>query len=319
MRIIKLALLALAAILIAGSGAYFTLTTLIRGEETVIVPDLLGKDVVWVLELLTDLGLNTKVSGSEYSNDTPKNQILTQRPAPGTEIKRGRDVKIILSKGPKILYTPDFKGISLQRAKLIVEEHDLILGNISSTFNSLVPKDNIVSQAPVFGDKITRGKRIDLLVSRGPRPPASMMPLLTGLPLEESLYTIEKQALILGKIQTETKADMDTDIVMVIAQNPVAGERVVAGTVIDITLNQGNVTKQAQRETDRAALFRYRLENGFLKRHVRVRINRSGFSYNYVDALMDPGHELLLMIPQDRHSTLFLYIDGKLVETRVYG
>jgi len=63
-KILKIAALCTAFLLVAGASAYLTLTYIIKSEDTVIVPDLVGKDVVSALELLTDLQLNTKVSGS---------------------------------------------------------------------------------------------------------------------------------------------------------------------------------------------------------------------------------------------------------------
>lgn len=318
-RIIKLSLLALAAVLIAGAGAYFTLTTLIRSEDTVIVPDLVGKDVVWVLELLTDLGLNTKVSGSEYSPDLPKNRILHQRPSPGTEIKRGRDVKIILSKGTKALMAPELAGLSLQQARLVVEEHDLVLSALATTHSRQIRKGDVISQAPTAGSRITRGSQVDLLVSDGPRPVSAMMPLLSGIPLEEAILLLEKQALTLGEIRSQYVAGMAEDTVMVIDQEPLFGARVIAGTLVNLTINRTQNRQASKPDSNQAALYRYRLKRGFLKHHVRVRVNRSGYSFDYLNELMDPGRELLLLVPEDGRSTVFLYIDGELVETKVYG
>ncbi len=65
-KIAKIAGLGLAFIFVAGISAYLTLTLIIKSEDTVIVPDLEGKDVVYALELLTELELITKVKGSEY-------------------------------------------------------------------------------------------------------------------------------------------------------------------------------------------------------------------------------------------------------------
>ena len=81
-RIIKTAALFLIFILVVAISAYLTLTLIIKSEDTVVVPDLVGKDVVYVLELLTDLGLNTKVKGSEYSKEFSKNHIIFQEPEP---------------------------------------------------------------------------------------------------------------------------------------------------------------------------------------------------------------------------------------------
>ena len=64
-------MLLIAFILLAGISAYLTLTFLIKGEDTVVVPKLAGKKVVEVLQTLSDLGLNTKVGGSEYHDTVP--------------------------------------------------------------------------------------------------------------------------------------------------------------------------------------------------------------------------------------------------------
>ena len=42
----KIAVLCIAFLLVAGASAYLTLTFIIKSEDTVIVPDLVGKDVV---------------------------------------------------------------------------------------------------------------------------------------------------------------------------------------------------------------------------------------------------------------------------------
>ena len=51
----KIATLFVVFLIIAGASAYLTLTFIIKSEDTVIVPDLVGKDVVTALERLTDL------------------------------------------------------------------------------------------------------------------------------------------------------------------------------------------------------------------------------------------------------------------------
>ncbi len=42
-------------------SAYLTLTFIIKSEDKVVVPDIVGKDVVLILEMLSDLGLITMV------------------------------------------------------------------------------------------------------------------------------------------------------------------------------------------------------------------------------------------------------------------
>ena len=175
-RILKIAGLVLIFIAAAGISAYLTLTLIIKSEDTVIVPDLVGKDVVYTLEFLTELELNTKVKGSEYSNDIPKNHVTFQDPAPGAEIKKGRDVRIIISKGPQRIAMPNLISLSSQRARLILEENGVCLGEMSQTYSSRLNKDSIIAQVPTAGTITTRDECANLLVSLGNRPKAHKMP-----------------------------------------------------------------------------------------------------------------------------------------------
>ncbi len=71
LRIGKIAAFLISLVLVVIASAYLTLTLIIKSEDTVVVPNLNGKDVVYALEILTNLGLNTKVKGSEYSAGAP--------------------------------------------------------------------------------------------------------------------------------------------------------------------------------------------------------------------------------------------------------
>ena len=166
----KITALGLAFLLIAGVSAYLTLTAIIKSEDTVIVPDLIGKDVVSALEILTDLQLNTKVNGSEYSQYHAKNHVTFQEPAPGSEIKRDRDVRIMISKGAKSILMPNIVALSEQQARMIIEENGFRRGRISRTHSHKVEKDHIIVQVPQAGAMITRGTKVDILVSFGPKP-----------------------------------------------------------------------------------------------------------------------------------------------------
>ncbi len=50
-KLAKIAALFVVFLVVAGASAYLTLTFIIKSEDTVIVPDLVGKDVVTALEV----------------------------------------------------------------------------------------------------------------------------------------------------------------------------------------------------------------------------------------------------------------------------
>ncbi|MEN8780658.1 MAG: hypothetical protein ABF292_06055, partial [Desulfobacterales bacterium] len=65
-------------------------------------------------------------------------------------------------------------------------------------------------------------------------------------------------------------------------------------------------------------IFHYRIDNGFLKRHIRVQLNRDGLTNDLFDDFVSPGKDIWLIIPRDRPATLLIYDDDRLVRTEVY-
>jgi len=317
-RIIKITALFLIFILVVAVSAYLTLTLIIKSEDTVVVPELVGKEVVYVLELLTDLGLNTKVKGSEYSKEFSKNHIIFQEPEPGAEIKKGRDIKIVLSKGARSILMPNLKGLSLQQARIILEENSLCQEEMSITYSENIKKDEIISQVPSTGSMINRGGCVNLLVSNGIRPRAYKMPDLIGLSLESAIPMIETIDLVLGEIKPHFHKDKPLNAV--VAQEPLSGHRVTQGSIVNLVINRkpGRKGHKYLHEDKGAGLFRYRLKDGFLKRHIRVRLNSFGVSNDLFDGFMKPGEEIWLLIPTNNNATVFLYEDGELIKTLVY-
>ncbi|MDP2643346.1 MAG: PASTA domain-containing protein [Desulfobacterales bacterium] len=317
-QVVKYGVLFTAFIFLFGISAYLALTLIIRGEDTVVVPDIYGKDVIYVLKILTDLGLNTKVKGFEYTGDIPQNQIIFQDPKPGAEIKKGRDVKIIISKGPKTVLTPNVKGLSLQQARIILEENGLCQKHASFTYNPSVKKDEIVAQMPASGRMIQRNECVSLLTSMGQRPTSYQMPDMAGSSLDAAIFSIENRRLSLGKIESYYQEDRPRDVV--IKQVPHAGYRVTEGSTVNLVLNRAVIHDKPRDflAEQGVGLFRYRLNSGFIKKRVRVKLSSSGLSDEIFNELMQPGEELWLLIPGDNNSTVFLYEDEELMKIQFF-
>lgn len=301
--------------LAAGAGTYMTVHLLIRGENKVVVPMLVGMQVVHALETLTDLGLNAKVKELRFDPSVPKNHIIAQRPEPGNEIKRGRDVRLVISRGARSVVYPNLAGIDLPQAQILLEQNGLRQGSVSHVHHSSRPRQTIVTQYPPPGSIGLRGDAIDLLVSEGPAPVSIRMLDLKGLGLDQAIAAIEKDRLILGNITTVSDPSMADDTVT--SQVPGAGHRVDVGALVDITISR-QVKKRTSFSSSNAQFFRYRVMQGFLRQHVRVRINRPGASFDLFNGFVRPGNEIWLLVPRDVPTTLFLYLDGVLAKTEHY-
>lgn len=318
-KIAKIAGLGLVFVIIAGVSAYLTLTLIIKSEDTVIVPHLEGKDVVYALEILSELELNTKVKGSEYTGDIPKNHVVFQDPQPGSEIKKGRDVRIILSKGSKTFAMPHLLGLSIQQADIILDKNDMCRGELSRTYHRQIEKDYIMAQVPASRSVVSRGSCVDLLVSQGPRPAAFKMPDLTGLTLEDALVSIESLNLVIGELKSAYQPQTPRNTI--VEQEPVSGYRVIIGSTVRLMINRETQKEGTGRSAERTAgnLFSYRLESGFLNRRIRVSLNTAGFTSDLFDDFVKAGEEIWLLIPAEREATVFLYENDRLIKTQVYN
>ncbi len=317
-KIFKIAGLFFAFLIIAGLSAYFTLSIMVKSEDTVIVPHFVGKDIIYVLEFMDELGLNTRVKGSEFSNVVPKNHIIFQDPEPGTEIKKGRDVKIIISKGTSTVLIPNLQGRSAQQARIIFEENDLCWGQISKIYHDSIEKDDVITQFPYPGSKVKKGRCVDLLISLGIRPKAYYMPDLTGLSLEEAILLIEENNLLYS--ETRLVYDEDKPINIIISQEPQAGHRVIEESLVNLAINRKVFNSDEDYPFENPErILNYRLTNGFLKRHIRVQMNSDGLSFDLFNEYIKPGNEIWVLVPGDTECTVILWEDDKLIKTLIYN
>ena len=315
-NLIKILLVVILFITAAGASAYLTLSMIIKSEETVVVPSLKEKDVVYALRILSNLGLNTRIKSSEYSVSIPVNHVIEQDPAPGSEIKKGRNVKIVISKGQLSLTTPDFTGLSIHQALIIIEENGLCPGTRSRSKSFDVGRDAIIAQSPQPGVTINRNNCIDLLISSGRYPEAFAMADLTGMLFDEAILKIEEAKLSLGNI-TETAAQ-DFPLNTIASQTPSAGYRVVAGQTVQLGVSRSrSVAGRDNTDPDKRKswFFRYRAGDGFLNRHVKVRLSSKLLSYDLFDDFISPAEDLWFFIPRFENCAVMLYVDGELIKT----
>lgn len=315
-RFTKITAYAVAFCIVFGVSAYVTMTLLVKSGDNVVVPDLSGKEAVEVLEILSNLGLNTKVTGSEHSDKVPKSRVIFQDPAPGTEIKSGRDVRIVLSKGAGTVQVPELTGISIQEARLVLENDGLCQGRLSYTSHPSAEKEMVIAQVPSPEALIDPSRCVDLLISAGQREKAYKMPDLGNRSVDHAIVLIENSNLALGEIKTSYHTDRPGNTVIV--QEPSAGSRVTEGTAVHLVVNR--LSGKAEGSFSEAGGFiRYRVKSGFLKRHIRVQIDDHGTTEDLYNEYVKPGEVVCVLVPTLGESTVLVFEDDKLVIPGTYN
>lgn len=314
-KLIKLFIIIAIFIAAAGTSAYLTLTLIIKSEQTVVVPALKEKEAVFALQMLSDLGLNTRIKASQYSIAIPLNHVIAQEPAPGSEIKKGRSVKLVISRGQLSVSTPQVTGLATSQATIILEENGLCPGTRAHAAHANLPAGAIIAQSPPPGVVINRDNCVDLLISSGPYQAAFAMSDLTTLAVEDAILKIESGNLKLGELSMS--ANRDAPLNTVTRQTPQAGYRVVPGHVVHLGVNRDrdNSGTAAESTRKKAWFIRHRTSAGFLNTHIKVRIISKLYSYDLFNDFIPPAQDLIFLIPRFENVTVMLYEDGELIKT----
>ncbi len=315
-RLIKIGFFFIVFLVVTGISAYFALSFFIRSEDSVVVPDLVGKEVVQSLEILSGLGLNTKVSGSEFSSQIARNHVIYQDPDPGTVIKKGRDVQIVFSKGIQSIITPSLTRMTLQDVDMLLSENGLSLKSKSYMHCDDIPAQTVISQNPEPGSEIQQGAGIDVLISLGRAPIAYCMSNLKNMAVNDAIVFIEQNRMKLGELKNVLTDSAQPEAVT--HQFPPPGMMIREGATIDLTVNRADGSEGNYPSDAGPRIFSYQVDYGFMNKHVQVKMTASGKTQDIYNEYVKPGDEIWLMVPVNTKATLSLYVDGSLVKTQIY-
>jgi serine/threonine-protein kinase len=127
------------------------------------IPDVVGRTVGAARAELEGLGLTLTEAGQEFSDDVVLGSIISQGVAPGTEVPRGTDLGVVVSKGPDIVGFPDISGAANYEAAAAI----LVDAGFTPTLTfgdtlGKVESVTIAGEEPVVGETYRRGTQVDI-------------------------------------------------------------------------------------------------------------------------------------------------------------
>ena len=133
-----------------------------KGREMIKVPDVVGKERSESVKLLKTTGLSVSYS-FEADSSKPRNEVLAQNIAGGTEVKKGSPIVITLNTSNDVKKVPDILGMTVEKADEAV---------IKAGFNLLIYSDEehpytegiIYAQGPDGGYFAEKGSDIVVLL-----------------------------------------------------------------------------------------------------------------------------------------------------------
>lgn len=219
---------------IAFLSALITMRFAIEGRE-VKTPDLVGLSVTQAERQAGNRGLHMRIEDRIYSS-LPKDAVVRQSPASGSDLKKGEWVHVVASLGAQTTTIPQLDERSLHAAEIELLSEGLQTGEISSVHLAGFAPDLVLQQNPPAGSTNATSPHIDMLLSIGAPEVAYVMPVLEGLTEAEAQQRLDAAGLKLGKITPLPLTGKPAGTVT--SQLPLRGARVTPGESVELQVAQ---------------------------------------------------------------------------------
>jgi beta-lactam-binding protein with PASTA domain len=214
----------------------------VRGAEQTMVPDITGKDLTAALLELQVKELYPRVQLRYTQSSADRGLIMEQEPRPGTIVKAGRRIRLVVSQGVVINTIENYRGrniddvrIDLQTA-IAADGSSVPLVSLKEPLMyeySAEPAGTILQQSPEGGEGISGPAVLEFVVSRGPEDALIRIPDLAGRSLEDALEQIGYSGI---DFTFALREPGDGDVPeTVAAQTPAGGAMAKADVRVEIT------------------------------------------------------------------------------------
>jgi len=231
----RLFLLFTVLVAVALISAITTIRLTIHGRQETM-PNLVGTALESAQRTVTGLGLELKVEDKLYSPQYSAQHIVSQMPPPGTRIKMGQRVHVIVSLGTPQVTVPNLTGSSVRAAKITAIQRGLTLGNVAVVHWPGADPDQVVGQEPPPATNEVRSPAVNLLVSLGEPTVAYLCPSFLGQPIAEVRRSLEKSGFKVGQVGTIPAGIASSGVVL--AQSPPPGSKISQDAVFSFQVSQ---------------------------------------------------------------------------------
>jgi len=177
---------AFAVVGFVGLGSFCVVLRSDRRSNLVEVPDWIGRSREEALAQAQTLGLAFEVGELRHDPGVAVDRIVQQEPVPGTQVRHGRTIRVVVSLGGETLTVPGVTGQPTRQAELELRRQGLTPGWEARIHDDVAPAGQVIDQAPSGGTLSVSGDRVHRLVSDGARAAHWVMPDLTGRTLRDA-------------------------------------------------------------------------------------------------------------------------------------
>jgi beta-lactam-binding protein with PASTA domain len=219
----------------------------LRGAEQALVPDVRNRELSEALVELQAKELYPRIQMRYSQNSQERGMILEQDPRPGTIVKAGRRIRLVVSQGVMVNTIEDYRGRNIEELRMDLRA---LFASSSMPFLSVKepliyeysqePAGTILQQSPEAGTPVMGPETLEFVVSRGPEHILIAVPALTGLTPAQALERVREAGLrfsfSLRPIRQGERAGI------VVYQDPAAEAALESTKAVSILVNDPGVT-----------------------------------------------------------------------------
>ena len=179
-----------------------------------------------------------------FSDEIPEGEVISQFPYAGARRKLAEGekytVKLTVSLGRETQRIPDLKDYKYNEAAAALRSIGAEI-RIVSVYDDETEGDLVLESSPKAGERIERGDKVTLFVSRNHIQSPVCVKNFVGLPLDVACTEILAQGLTPGEISSGSSDEFAAG--MVISQSIAPNSCVLYGAKIDIVVCEGQKTE----------------------------------------------------------------------------
>lgn len=162
------------------------------GSEKIKVPSVVGKELSAAEITIRNEGLEIGTIDPIYDEKYKEGYIISQEPRAGTRVDKNSKIDLMVSKGetPDKVAMPDLLGRTLEEAKKLIEDSNLVLGDVKKKESDKYLANQVMEQDTKAGVMVEEETPVNLVISTGPGPVPQTQIMEFDLPRENDYYKV---------------------------------------------------------------------------------------------------------------------------------
>lgn len=215
--------------------------------EKITVPDLKGKQLEEVQQLISDTNLRYEVQDSVFNRGSAPGSVIEQYPRKGQEVKQNRLVKITIAAiAPQKVTIDQVSDLSLRQAIGQLSKKGIYIKRLEyvpSSYTNLVTGISLNGTTLNKGDEIYKGEEVTLIVGQNDGV-SFTVPNLVGLTENYAKRKAFEAGLNIGTVTLKNNTEIERKTARVSWQSLTAGTTANPGEAINITLSIPETTDE---------------------------------------------------------------------------